>query len=155
MPGILLGLGSGLGYAFYSIFARYALAKYSVTTVIFYTFLFSSLAIVWFADLGEIGPRIAYYEHSWLLILGLSVVSTAVPYVLYTNGLAHMETSKASIMAFVEPVVSLIIGAVVFHDNLTLTNYAGVVMILVAVTLLNIRFRSSRDRTESSDIRSS
>ena len=29
IPGVLAGLGAGFGYALYSIFARYALAKYT------------------------------------------------------------------------------------------------------------------------------
>ena len=42
LPTILFGLGSGFGYALYSIFCKFALEKYSASTVTFYTFLFSA-----------------------------------------------------------------------------------------------------------------
>ena len=71
-------------------------------------------------------------------MLALSLVSTVLPFVCYTTGLAHMETGKASIMAFIEPMVSLLIGVLVFGEVLTLLNVFGVVMILCAVVLLNL-----------------
>ncbi len=39
LPGILAGLGSGLGYGLYSIFGTFALRKYKPLTVTCYTFL--------------------------------------------------------------------------------------------------------------------
>ena len=49
-----------------------------------------------------------------------------------------METGKASIMAFVEPMVSLLLGVMVFGEVLTLQNMIGVIGILGAVVLLNL-----------------
>ena len=40
---ILFGLGSGFGYALYTIFSKFALAKYPSGTVSFYTFLFATI----------------------------------------------------------------------------------------------------------------
>ena len=55
-----------------------------------------------------------------------------------------METGKASIMAFIEPMVSLLIGVFVFHDVLTLLNCCGVTLIILAVALLNISSKRVR-----------
>ncbi|PMC38381.1 hypothetical protein CJ195_07895 [Bacillus sp. UMB0899] len=43
--GLLVGLGSGFFYALYSIFGKFALAKYSTVTVTTYTFIFAAIAI--------------------------------------------------------------------------------------------------------------
>lgn len=40
---ILFGLGSGFGYALYSIFSKFALKKYSPATISFYSFLFCAV----------------------------------------------------------------------------------------------------------------
>lgn len=49
-----------------------------------------------------------------------------------------METGKASIMAFIEPMVSLLLGVMVFGEVVTLQNMIGVAGIVVAVALLNL-----------------
>ncbi|MBQ0001373.1 MAG: EamA family transporter, partial [Clostridiales bacterium] len=56
MVGILTGLGSGFGYALYSIFSRYALEKgYHPFTVTWYTFVFALAAVLVLADFSKIG----------------------------------------------------------------------------------------------------
>lgn len=43
---ILLGLGSGLGYALYSIFGKFVVDKYDSLTITFYTFLIAAAVAV-------------------------------------------------------------------------------------------------------------
>ncbi len=136
--GILLGLASGIGYAFYSLFARVALKHYEPLTVMFYTFVCAALALIPFSHPAAIVDLALNSSTSLVIMLALSLVSTVLPFVCYTTGLAHMETGKASIMAFIEPMVSLLIGVLVFGEVLTLLNVFGVVMILCAVVLLNL-----------------
>ena len=136
--GILLGLASGIGYAFYSLFARVALKHYEPLTVMFYTFVCAALALIPFSHPAAIVGLALNSSTSLVIMLALSLVSTVLPFVCYTTGLAHMETGKASIMAFIEPMVSLLIGVLVFGEVLTLLNVFGVVMILCAVVLLNL-----------------
>ena len=38
------------------------------------------------------------------------VVSTVLPYLLYTAGLARIDSGKAAILASVEPVVAALVG---------------------------------------------
>lgn len=50
---VLFGLGSGFGYALYSIFSKLALKRYSPSTITFYTFLFSALGSLPLSRLWE------------------------------------------------------------------------------------------------------
>jgi drug/metabolite transporter (DMT)-like permease len=136
--GLLFGLGSGIGYAFYSIFGRFALERYGSMTVTFYTFLFASLVLLPIGDVGQIATLALGNGFALAVMLLIGMVSTVLPFTCYTNGLRHMETSKASIMAFVEPMVALLIGVLVFHDVLTVGNGIGIVLIVAAVLLLNL-----------------
>ena len=43
--GFLMGIGSGFGYALYTIFSKFALKKYNPLTLTFYTFLLAGLAL--------------------------------------------------------------------------------------------------------------
>ena len=136
--GILVGLASGIGYALYSIFARVALKHYEAPTVMFYTFLFASLALLPFSEPINIVSLALDSASVFEVMIALALISTVTPFACYTTGLAHMETGKASIMAFVEPMVSLLLGVMVFGEVLTLQNMIGVIGILGAVVLLNL-----------------
>ena len=76
---------------------------------------------------------------SLLWLLGLALVCTIFPFILYTKGLLKIEASKASILATVEPFVAAIIGVTVFSESITVEKIIGMVLILFAIILLNIR----------------
>lgn len=135
--GILAGLGSGLGYALYSIFGRYALRKYTPLTVTTWTFMIATLGLLGFCHVGIMAETAVLHPLAlvWLMLLG--VVSTTVPFVLYTQGLQHMEAGKASIIASIEPLTSTVIGVAVFQEQLTLLGGVGMLCIIGAVVLLN------------------
>ena len=142
LAGFLFGLGSGICYALYSIFSRFALNRgYEPFTITLYTFLFAAifsllatdvrpvLHIVT-ADLGSIGYAVLF-----------AMVSCVLPYVFYTLGLKHIASSTASIIATVEPVVATVIGAVVFSEPLAIPfGYLGVALVFLSVVLINIKF---------------
>lgn len=137
--GLLLGIGSGFFYALYSIFSRYAINKgYQSWTIIFYTFLFCLVACLFAVDWTVIGTAVAAHQDIWLWALGLGIVTGFLPYLFYSKGLETLESSKASIFASMEPVVSAIFGVVVFHEVLTLMSVAGIALVLAAVIILSL-----------------
>lgn len=139
---ILTGLGSGIGYGLYSIFGSIALKKYHPFTVTAYTFLVASLGLLPFSNPTQI-LGLAFESSNILFnILLLGVLSTLVPFLFYTKGLEHMEAGKASVMAFVEPMVATMIGIMVFKEQLNLQNSLGILLIFLSVIILNMRTRS-------------
>ena len=77
--GILLGLASGIGYAFYSLFARVALKHYEPLTVMFYTFVCAALALIPFSHPVAIVDLALNSSSSLVIMLALSLVSTVLP----------------------------------------------------------------------------
>ena len=138
--GILLGLGSGFFYALYSIFGRYAINRgYGAWTMTFYTFLFCSIGCAFLSDWQVIGSVMAADSTNIFWVLGLGFVTAFLPYVLYSTGLEHMESSKASILASVEPVVSALFGVFVFHETMSLWGVLGIALVLGAIVVLNVK----------------
>ena len=143
--GILLGLGSGFFYALYSIFGRYAINRgYGAWTMTFYTFLFCSIGCAFLCDWSVIGTSFTSESSVAWWVLGLGFVTAFLPYVLYSIGLENMESSKASILASVEPVVSALFGVFVFHETLTLWGVLGILMVLGAIVVLNVKRKNSK-----------
>ena len=143
--GILIGLGSGIGYALYSIFGRYALERgYSSVAISFYTFLTCSVGLL------IISPMLAPATETIskitngntladiLLIIGIALMGTIFPYLLYTKGLSGVENGKAGIMASIEPVVAALLGILIYKEVLSFATILGILMVLGAVVLLNV-----------------
>lgn len=136
--GFLVGLGSGFGYALYSIFGKHALKKYQSLTVITYTFIFASAVMLPVSGIGIEMSQLSSM-HVWWQILGLGFFPTALAYMLYTTGLSMVESSRASITATVEPVVATMLGVFVFNEILTIYQLIGIVLVLVAVVLIQLK----------------
>ena len=138
--GLLIGLGSGIGYGLYSILGTIALRRYSPYTVTTYTFLFAA-AGSWLvcgpADM--ISKFTAAADLPFLLFFCCltALVTAVIPFLSYTLGLRTVEASRAGILATIEPMVATLIGILVFAEPLTLLSGLGILLILTAVVLLN------------------
>lgn len=133
--GLVMGIASGFCYATYTIFAHYAMDHYDSLTMTYWTFVFAGLGSLVFWDTQTMTAVFAGGPSLWAA-LGLVVVSTVLPYLLYTKGLEGVESGKASIIANVEPVVGALVGVFVFGETLSVWVILGVVCMLSGVMLL-------------------
>lgn len=144
LAGLLVGLGSGVGYGLYSILGTIALRRYSPYTVTAYTFLIAA-AGAWlicnpremmsiFVDVADLGMLL-------LLCFLTALVTAVIPFLAYTLGLRSVEAGKAGILATIEPLVATLIGILVFSEPLTILSGIGIILILSAVVLLNIKMK--------------
>lgn len=149
LTGLLLGLGSGIGYGLYSILGTVALRKYSPYTVTTYTFLFAA-AGAWLvcgpADMVSKFNAADNVPGLLLFCVLTGLITAVVPFLAYTLGLRTVEAGRAGILATVEPLVAALVGIVVFSEPLTPLSALGIVLILAAVVLLN-RNRSGQTST--------
>lgn len=136
--GVLAGLGAGFGYALYSIFSRFAINRgYHPLTVTVYTFVFASLGSLLLADAAPIGQAVqSGGVQAVLFWVFYAVVTTVLPYLLYTYGLFHIDNSTASVIASVEPVMATLLGLLVFAEVPSVAAAIGMVLVLAAVTVL-------------------
>lgn len=145
LKGFLLGLGAGLGYALYTVFARLVMERgYSNASYNFYTSLIAGLGscVLWNPE--ECFPIMLSSAGSLLFCLLTGAVSYFIPYTLYAYGLRGTENGRASVMASIEPVVATIIGFIIYDEKLTPKGAVGIVLVLAAVALLNVRLNIKR-----------
>ena len=133
--GLLLGVASGFFYGLYSIFGRYALAHYQPLTVTFYTFVFAGAGALFLLRPAQLAACLSKPDMA-LAALGLVVISTVLPYIFYTRGLAKIESGKASILASIEPVVAALVGIFAFDEPMNMMVVLGLVCILASVYIL-------------------
>ena len=141
---VLTGLGAGFGYALYSIFSVPALKKYSPITITVYTFIVAGLALLPIAKPWEMASAIQTPQAVWG-VLGLGILSTLAPYLLYTKGLQYTEAGRASVMAFSEPLCATLAGIIVFGESLSLKNGIGILCIFLSIVLINVKRGAKKD----------
>lgn len=147
LAGLLVGLGSGIGYGLYSILGTVALRRYSPFTVTTWTFIVAAVGSILISQPADLAAKIsAAPSLSGLLGFSLltALVTAVIPFLAYTLGLRRVEASKAGILATVEPMVATLFGILVFSEPLTLMSGIGVLLILAAVVLLNVSSKPAR-----------
>ena len=136
---LLLGIASGVSYALYSIFSRFALQRgYSSMTITVYTFIFASIGLSFFTDFGILCDTVSKKPTLSIIMLLTGLVTAVLPYVFYTKGLERLESGKAAVIAAIEPVIATVIGGVFFSDNLSLLQYFGIALVIFSIVLTNI-----------------
>ena len=134
--GFVLGIGSAVTYASYSVVSPFALKHYPSMTCTYYTFVFAGLASLF--TLLDVEEMQGIISEPRMLFSGIAFVflSTVIPYILYTRGLSKVDPGKASIMVSVEPVVAAIAGALFLAEPITLMVALGIAFVLAAVVIL-------------------
>ncbi len=139
--GLLAGLAAGLSYGLYSIFSKKALDNCSPWTTVFYSFAFGAIFLSLFGhpwktvDMLQ-DPKVAGFA------LLIALVPTVLAYIFYTSGLQLVESSKAAIIATMEPVVAVLLAAIVFHEQITLLQGFGILLVIGSVILVQISLPS-------------
>lgn len=140
--GILVGLGSGLGYGLYSIFGTFALKKYSPYTVTCYTFLIAGLGSIFVADPVDLVSKISTVENKpalFCFVLLTAVVTAVIPFLLYTLGLNMTTAGKAAVLATVEPAAATLFGFFVMKETVGPVAIAGILLVFAAIIVLSLR----------------
>ncbi len=139
MIGLLFGLGSGIGYALYTVFGVVALKRYRTETITFYTFVFAALAMAPFCRFSSLTNAFANETSTTVgCSICIALFACVLPYMLYTAGLRGVLPGEASVIATIEPVVATVLGVVAFDDSLSFFKVMGITCILGAILLLNI-----------------
>ena len=146
--GFLIGLGSGLGYGLYSILGTIALKRYSPYTVTTYTFIIAAVGSWFISKPGEMYSIFsAASDLPFLIVFCIitAVVTAVIPFLAYTLGLRSVEASRAGILATIEPLVATLFGVIVFSEKLTIFSGLGIVLILSAVIVLNLKVKNKEE----------
>lgn len=134
--GVICGIGSGIFYALYSIFGRYALKKYKPITVTVYTFVFAAIGSIPMIEPNSLFFALSNLNAAIAAVL-IVAVSTVLPFLLYTKGLTGVESGTASILATAEPAVGVLVSIFILHQPINIIAVIGVLLILGAVISLN------------------
>ena len=141
--GIISGLSAAFLYSLYTIFGKVALQKnYTSLTITSYSYLMASLLLIPFCDPGNIVAIACENSANLIGLLVFGIFFTLLPTISYLKGLEKLEPSRASIIAFVEPLTAAAAGIVVYNEMLSVIKVIGIALIFLALVILNWKPRS-------------
>lgn len=154
IPGkaLLTGILSAIGYALYSIFGEIAIRKgYKSLTITTYTFMIAAVGSLILLRPAQIADAAAKTTVPMfiLMLVAISINVSLLPYIFYTNGLLRIAPSKASIIASIEPVTATVVGALIFKEYPDIYGVFGIIFVLGAIVLLNIKAKGKDVYEES------
>jgi drug/metabolite transporter (DMT)-like permease len=141
--GDILILISALNWAVFSVLSRSGLKRFAAAHMMFYVmatgWLFSS--VLFLALPGQAGHGLSEFAHlslnAWLGIGFLGVICSGIAYVFYYDALQVIPASQAGVFLYLEPLVTLVVAAIILGEPLLLVSLLGGVVILLGVWMVN------------------
>ncbi len=129
-----IGISSSVIFAFYVLYSKRGLARYSPETVLFYTFAVAAMFWACVTPPWRILAA-AYPAELWWRFLVLGVFSTLVPFRCFYAGLRRLPAIEAGVIATSEPVVAIMAAAVFLGETLRPIQMLGAGMVIAAALL--------------------
>ena len=134
--GIIYGLISGVSYAAYNIFTKMQMReKCNPFSASMYAFIFMTLfALIISQPLHIVGVAFGKPQ-SVLIMIGCGVITSVLPYVLYTLALKVLPAGTASALSVVEPMAATVFSIVFLGEDLNLYSVCGIIIIILEMLI--------------------
>ncbi|MBS7614190.1 EamA family transporter [Candidatus Bathyarchaeota archaeon] len=140
--GILVTLVSGVGWSVYMILVRRRLWKENenVTVLTAYSMCLGALMLLGATALS--GNVVNVSLGSWLIIIWLSIVNTAVAFVLWNHALKILKAYEQSILQNSMLIQITLLSVVFLGEQLTLQKIFGMALVFTGVLIVQLKART-------------
>lgn len=147
--GDFLVLISALNWAVFSTLSRSGLQKHPATRMMFFVmgfgWLFTSILFFTTSGLEQIS---SIPWDGWVAILFLGILCSGIAYIFWYDALKDLPVAQTGAFLYLEPIVTVIVAAIVLGEALLLASAIGGITILVGVWLVNRPDKSTQDVEE-------
>lgn len=151
LAGVGIVLLSSVGYASYIVVVNKSRLKdMDSRKLAFYVFVFTTLMFAVKNALGQ-GIQLVADGWAWGNLVLLAVLPTVISNITLLLSVRYIGGTLTSILGAMEPVTAVCIGALVFGEKFTAQEAVGILLIIIAVTMIILT--STIRRTLSSFVR--
>ena len=141
--GIMLSLVATWTWAFATLYTKQQAARFNPYFSLGIQMLLSGLLLTAFTQAtGWSIPLDSIPTRAWMVMGYLVFFGSVLSFIAYLYALQHLPTEQASIYAYVNPVVALLCGALLFDERITLYILVGGAVTLLGVWLVNRAFKA-------------
>jgi drug/metabolite transporter (DMT)-like permease len=143
--GILLSLTASWTWAFGTLYTKQQAAAFNPYFSLGLQMLISGILTTIIAvSAGQTIPIQDIPWQSWTAIAYLATFGSVISFIAYLYALQNLPTEQASIYAYINPVVAVLLGSLLFNEKLTLFIIAGGAITLLGVHLINQAYRRKK-----------
>lgn len=136
--GIFLSLASTWSWAFGTLYTKKQAVHFNPYFSLGFQMVISG-GVLW-AIAGASGvamPLASVPVEAWLAIAYLVVFGSVISFIAYLYALQHLPTEQASLYAYINPIVAVLLGWMIFGEILTPFIITGTLITLYGVYLVN------------------
>jgi len=140
--GIFLSLIATWGWAFGTIYTKSHAARFNPYFSIGLQMIVSGLALTGISYTAA--DTISFTSipwQSWAAIGYLVVFGSVIAFIAYLFALQNLSTEQASLYAYVNPIVAVLLGWLIFSESLTVFIAIGGLVALMGVYLVNMAYK--------------
>jgi drug/metabolite transporter (DMT)-like permease len=129
------------GSAFYNVYSKKLLEKFTPLEVLLYSYYFVIallIPITFFVEPGALQQVAHYTAKTWLGIALLAVFQYFLSMVIFLTVLTRLDAIQAALSNYMIPFFGLIIAALVLHEKLTLFMVLGGALVLLSTLLITV-----------------
>jgi drug/metabolite transporter (DMT)-like permease len=142
--GILFSIVATWTWAIATIYTKKQAAKFNPYFSLGLQMLISGVCLFTFSSIQGIAIPLGDIPwQSWASISYLIVFGSLIAFICYLYALQNLPTEQTSIYAYINPMVAVICGWLVFNDMITIYISVGGFVTLIGVYLVNKAFRSA------------
>jgi drug/metabolite transporter (DMT)-like permease len=140
--GILLSLLATWGWAFGTIYTKKHAANFNPYFSIGLQMVISGIALTIVSNATtDTIPVAAIPWQSWAAIAYLVIFGSVISFMAYLYALQKLSTEQASLYAYVNPIVAVLLGWLIFSETLTIFIAIGGLVTLAGVYLVNKAYK--------------
>lgn len=137
--GLVAACVSVFSYAGYIVGVRMTRAVRINSTVLTCYVIGLGTVLYFIGALTTSGLRLVADGYTWLIILGLALPATAISNITLVRAIKYAGPTLTSILGAMEPLTAVVIGVFVFKELFTLNSAIGIILILLAVSVVIFR----------------
>lgn len=137
--GLVAACVSVFSYAGYIVGVRMTRAVRINSTVLTCYVMGLGTVLYFIGALTTSGLRLVADGYTWLIILGLALPATAISNITLVQAIKYAGPTLTSILGAMEPLTAVVIGVFVFKELFTLNSAIGIILILLAVSVVIFR----------------
>jgi len=143
--GFLIALGAAIAQTAYVLVGTRALKGVSGEVGSLYVVGAASLSFgISGLLVGELHLRWSF--EAWIWVVMVSLISTSLAITTFFQGLKLIGPSRASILSIAEPVTSIATASIIFNELLSIAQWTGGLLILLATIFTPLSKTSRKER---------
>lgn len=148
--GIFISLAASITWGFGTLYTKQKAREFNPYFSIGLQMLISGFMLFGVSQItGQQIPLRQIPWQSWTAIGYLVLFGSVIAFVAYLYALQHLPIGQLSIYAYINPVVAVTCGTLLFGEKMTLFICLGGLVTLYGVYLVNVTFRKNLTRTKS------